>query len=110
MAEPLTTAQRRALQILAAWSAGLSARAFASVAYPEAFSRTSATGRKGHGVLRGAGAALKSGAFLRRLLRLGLADAEVARDTGLVTYRLSPRGRDALGPGQARDSVRIPEP
>lgn len=106
----LTTAQTRALRILAAWPSGLSARAFAAVAYPEAFARTSATGRKGHGVLRGAGAALKSGAFLRRLLRLELADAEVARETGLVTYRLSASGRAALGPDHAHDSARIPTP
>ncbi len=92
----LTKPQRAALSLLRAWKAGLSARAFAAAAYPEAFQRTSATGRSGKGQIRGAGAALKAGAFLRRLYRLGLVDAEVARESGLVTYRVSQAGLDAL--------------
>lgn len=92
----LTKAQRRALRLLREWPEGLSARAFAAAAYPEAFRRTSATGRKGRGTLNGAGASLKAGAFLRRLFRMGLVDASIARSTGLVTYRVAVDGLDAL--------------
>lgn len=92
----LTRSQHTALSLLRNWRSGLSARAFASIAYPEAFARVSPTGRSGRGILRGAGASLRAGGFLRRLLRLGLVDAEVSRDSGLVTYRVSELGLAAI--------------
>lgn len=106
----LTKAQARALRLLREWPEGLSARAFAAAAYPEAFRRTSSTGRKGRGTLNGAGASLKAGAFLRRLFRMGLVDAAIARSTGLVTYRLAPPGLEALEHAPVEDPAPAPAP
>lgn len=103
----LTKAQRVALETLEEHGP-IPARRFAELRWPQGFNRASNTGLRGHSTLIGAGASMKAGAFLQRLVALGLVEVEpqmgLADRRALPHYLVSETGRRELQ--EARERAR----
>lgn len=105
----VTKAVRLALELFDE-HASMSARQFAAVRWPDGFDSVSTVGRRANGAIKGAGASLKAGAFLRRMAGAGyLVSREVPafsnrRITSTLHYTLTPEGREALAQARVRAS------
>lgn len=94
MAEKLTDAQRRALEIVQS-NPGISAAEFARKMWPESHGWNTRRKCGGYGVHKGGGMYVAAGQYLGKLHRAGL----VKRSFGTIppsTY-ITPAGRAALG-------------
>lgn len=90
----LTSAQRKALEILRAHPQGLKAGDFAELMWPDSYMHQKVS-NQGRGACRGKAAWLCGGAYLGKLCKLGVATWSAAIVT-TGAYYLSPAGREAL--------------